>query len=229
MTEHTDGRRRRYENRRAEIIEAATAHVLEHGITGLTLRKVALAAGISHPTLLHHVSTRDELIAEVVDAAVARALILPDLPAADADPLRTMWQRATSPQGEPYIRLFLELTGVSMYAQPAGSAAPAAAGAESADGAQGRTDEAKSASPEAAGTSVRAAVARSMRERVEALAAGMRHRGCPAEEATAVATSTLAAMRGLLADRLMTGDAERVDAAFEMLRADVVARASRWA
>jgi len=115
MSEQVDGRRRRYEHRRGEILDAATAHVLEHGVRELSLRKVSQTVGISHATLLHHFRTRDELVAEVVDQVVARALAVPSLDEADPDPLRTLWDRATADGGSPYVRLFLELAGMSMF------------------------------------------------------------------------------------------------------------------
>lgn len=115
MAHDGDGCARRFEHRRGEILDAATAHVLEHGVGELSLRKVAQTAGISHATLLHHFRTRDELLAEVVDAVVARALAVPDLDEDDPDPLTTLWQRATSRGGSRYVRLFLELAGMSMF------------------------------------------------------------------------------------------------------------------
>lgn len=195
MTEHTDGRRRRFEHRRGEIVSAATAHVLEHGVGSLSLRSLAQSVGISHATLLHHFSSRETLVAEVVDAAIAGALNQPDLESSPGrDPLRVLWDRGRSASGEPYVRLFIELTGISMYSDSV----------------------------------VREAVARSMGERARALAAGIEREGCSAEEAGAMATWVLSALRGLMAERIATGDREHADAAFEDLRRTVMARAATW-
>jgi hypothetical protein len=74
---------------------------------------------------------------------------------------------------------------------------------------------------------LRDAVARSMRERTTLLAAGLVRHGCPEPEATALATSLLSALRGLLADLLVTDDDERVRAAFDDLAAEVDRRVPR--
>jgi len=195
MTDHIDGRRRRFEHRRGEIVAAATAHVLEHGVGSLSLRTLARSVGISHATLLHHFANREALVAEVVDAAIARALSLPDLEADHRpDPLRDIWERARTPHGRQHVRLFVELTGISMYSE----------------------------------TAVRAAVARSMGERAQALAAGVARAGCPADEAAAMSAWVLSALRGLIAELLVTGDEEHADAAFEDLHRTVMDRAAGW-
>ena len=73
-----------------------------------------------------------------------------------------------------------------------------------------------------------AAVRRSLAERTGLLTAGLLRAGCPPQEAPAVATLLLGAMRGLVLDLLVTGERERVEAAFDALVADADARAARW-
>jgi AcrR family transcriptional regulator len=75
---------------------------------------------------------------------------------------------------------------------------------------------------------MRQAVQRSTSRRRQALATGLRRRGCPAEECDAVATWLLAAMRGLIGDLLITGEKERVDAAFADIVTGLDTRAGRW-
>lgn len=73
------------------------------------------------------------------------------------------------------------------------------------------------------------ALRRSLDLRRAALAEGMRRLGCPHDEAEPLATALLAQLRGLVTDLLLTGDTERVDAAFAALTADQAAYRTRWA
>ena len=119
MNEHVDGRKLRFEHRRDEVLRAATEHALDHGLAGLSLRKVAETVGVSHATLVHHFGTKDGLVAEIVDLVLARSLTVPDLSDDDPDPLETVWQRGTSDDGRRYVRLFIAITGHAMHGDPA--------------------------------------------------------------------------------------------------------------
>lgn len=70
-------------DRHAELLEAATDHVLAQGLIGLTLRPLAAALGTSDRMLLYHFGSRDSLISAVVGRASERSVALvDDLPAA---------------------------------------------------------------------------------------------------------------------------------------------------
>lgn len=56
---------------------------------------------------------------------------------------------------------------------------------------------------------------RSVRERSDLVAAGFAAAGADPATARSLGTLVLSTMRGLLLDRLVTGDTARVDAAFE--------------
>jgi AcrR family transcriptional regulator len=73
------------------------------------------------------------------------------------------------------------------------------------------------------------ALRRSLERRLGALEQGMVFLGCPPEEAPAAATSVLTRLRGLAVDLLVTGDGERVDAAFELFLEEAAARRASWA
>ncbi|MDR7381802.1 TetR/AcrR family transcriptional regulator [Promicromonospora iranensis] len=118
MNGYVDGRKLRFEHRRGEVLRAATEHALDHGLAGLSLRKVAQTVGVSHATLVHHFSTKDQLVAEIVDLVLTQSLALPDLADDDPEPLGTIWRRATSDQGRRYIRLFTAITGHAMHDNP---------------------------------------------------------------------------------------------------------------
>jgi AcrR family transcriptional regulator len=194
VNEHVDGRKLRFEHRRDEVLRAATEHALDHGLADLSLRKVAQTVGVSHATLVHHFTTKDDLVAEIVDLVLARSLAMPDLADDDPAPLEAIWQAGTSDEGRRYVRLFIAITGHAMHGNPA----------------------------------LRDAVTRSMRQRTALLAAGLVRHGCPEAEATPLATSLLSTLRGLLTDLLLTGEEERVRAAFEDLLAELERRGARW-
>ncbi|WP_228484675.1 TetR/AcrR family transcriptional regulator [Microbacterium cremeum] len=58
----------RTERTRAAIVDAAHETFVARGYRATSLRDVAAAAGISHPGLLRHFATKDELLAAVVDS-----------------------------------------------------------------------------------------------------------------------------------------------------------------
>lgn len=63
--------RRTAEDARAAILDAAEAMLSAHGAAGVRLQDVAEAAGMSHPTVLHHFGSRDGLLAAVADRALS--------------------------------------------------------------------------------------------------------------------------------------------------------------
>ncbi|TWG08566.1 TetR/AcrR family transcriptional regulator [Saccharopolyspora dendranthemae] len=191
--ERVDGRKLRFQHRRGEVLAAATEHALEKGLDDLSLRKVAQSAGVSHATLVHHFSSKDRLVAEVVDQVLSVTLSLPDLPRDHPDPIRAIWRRVTDRRARRYVRLFVAITGHAMYGDPA----------------------------------LAKAVADSMRQRNELIAAGLIRYGCPESEAQAVATSLVSTIRGLLSDLFATGDEQRVTAAFDDFAAEVERRVLR--
>ncbi|SFS31484.1 TetR/AcrR family transcriptional regulator [Saccharopolyspora flava] len=72
------------------------------------------------------------------------------------------------------------------------------------------------------------AVAASMRQRTELLAAGLVGYGCPEDQALSVATALLAGLRGLFVDLLTGTDEQRVHAAFEDLIDQLERRLAGW-
>ena len=66
------GRRAPEEARREQIINAAYAVALRAGIADVTLRAVAVQAGLSHGLLIFHFKRKDQLIAALLDPISAR-------------------------------------------------------------------------------------------------------------------------------------------------------------
>lgn len=195
MSERVDGRRLRYQHRRAELLAAVGDHVLDHGLHDLTLRSAAAAVGVSHATLIHHFATFDQLVGELVDVVLTRGLLpSPDEVGRSGYDLAAAWAYLRTGEGARYARLYLSVTGSMMHGEPSWADA----------------------------------VRRSLRTRVTAIAAGMVRLGCPPEEAEAYATTVLARFRGLATDLFLTGDAQRLDAAFEIMLDDARRRVESW-
>lgn len=111
-SQHVDGRSLRYQNRRGEILDAVMAHVLEHGISGLSFRTLAAAVGVSHVTLRHHFGTKDQLLVEIFGAIGTRLPISDHVGVDDVETLvRTLWRRWTSPEGQRRSQLLFEAYG----------------------------------------------------------------------------------------------------------------------
>src|SRR5690242_16224301 len=63
-------RRRTGEEARSAILDAAERRLVASGPAGIRLQEVAADVGVSHPTVLHHFTSREGL----VEAVVGRAL-----------------------------------------------------------------------------------------------------------------------------------------------------------
>src|SRR4051794_30855411 len=100
-------------DRRASLLEAATAHVLDHGMANLSLRPLAQAISTSPRMLLYHFGSKEELVTEILAAARRQQAGLtahwlpqqPDLgPAGPLRPLRRWQGRAPRPLPRPLFR-----------------------------------------------------------------------------------------------------------------------------
>ncbi len=107
---------------RQRIIESARQLFVTHGYRATSLRDIAAAASVSHPGLLGHFASKDELLAEVVAGFEADNEKAFDLVAAAAEPGELVFadvarRNARTPG---YLQLFAALTGeASAPAHPA--------------------------------------------------------------------------------------------------------------
>jgi AcrR family transcriptional regulator len=110
--------------RRAALLDACTRHVLDRGISGLSITSLAAAAGTSPRMLIYHFATKDRLVTEVLHEARRRQQALfgellqprPGVPYPDV--LRDAWRQLTSPEAMPYHRLFRELHDLPAESSP---------------------------------------------------------------------------------------------------------------
>lgn len=61
-------------DRRTELVSAASDHVAEHGLIGLSLRPLAAAIGTSDRMLLYHFESKDDLVAAILEHSSGTAL-----------------------------------------------------------------------------------------------------------------------------------------------------------
>jgi AcrR family transcriptional regulator len=64
--------RKSAEDARRDILDAAERHLSRVGPGGIRLQEIAREVGISHPAILHHFGSREDLLKEVVRRAVAK-------------------------------------------------------------------------------------------------------------------------------------------------------------
>jgi AcrR family transcriptional regulator len=184
-----DGRSLRYQHRRPELLAAATEYVLDNGIGDLSLRDMARALGVTHATLLRHFSSKDDLLLQVI------AKIRSDF----ADQLANDEQlRSARPASELLRRTWKRLCEPTEQRQfvllfeMAGKATRE--GGQIAELAQSSLDD-----------------------WLKVISAQLMRIGYSAKEADTLATMSLAQVRGLQLDLLVTGDRRRVDRAIEAL------------
>lgn len=103
---------------RAAILAAATELFLEHGFGAVSVRDIAAAAGLSHPGVLRHFASKDEILSAVVDGLSEQSR---ELLGERAFTLDVVGELARLNAGIPgYIALFTTLAGeATSVAHPA--------------------------------------------------------------------------------------------------------------
>jgi AcrR family transcriptional regulator len=173
-------------NPRQRLLDAAIEYVAGHGITDLSLRRLADELGTSHRMLIHHFGSKEGLWVAIVREVEARQIaavadLVPDPEATFADAQRAWWRHISDPSLWPNERLFFEVYGQGLHGrQPA---------VQMLDGIVDSW----------VGPSAQLAV----------------QMGLAPEVAVPFARLGIAVTRGLLLDLLATGDRDAVDAAME--------------
>ena len=181
-----DGRSTRHQARRDELMNSAVDYVLREGVSGLSIRPMAEALGISHRTLLHHFGSKEQLIATVLEEWRKRELqrlqaLTLDVTNDPFEILSVAWSHITQSNSQRQWRAFFEIYGVAIN------------------------------HPEDYAAFLEGVVGLWL-PRFEA---ALRDWGLPATAAQDYATLILATLRGLVLDLLTSGDEERVTRAFE--------------
>lgn len=114
------------------LLPRLAAHVLQHGLAGLSLRPLALAAGTSDRMLLYHFGTKQRLVADLLDyiaAGFADALdmVLPPGRAhSRAACLKSVAAATRGPAFAPYLVLWWQIVAGAAQGEPTWRAAAVA-------------------------------------------------------------------------------------------------------
>src|SRR5687768_16505932 len=111
---------------RAQLLEAAIDHVAHHGLTDLSLRRLAAELGTSHRMLSHHFGSKEGLWVAIVQEVERRQLdaltqLAPDPAMSLGDALRAFWRQVSDPSLWPSERLFFEVYAQALHRRPPAS------------------------------------------------------------------------------------------------------------
>lgn len=113
------------ESARSRLLRLIVDEVAANGLADRSLRDVATAAGSSHRMLNYHFGSRAGLVAAIVEfVETSQRELLAELAATISDPQELVlahWQRVSSSEMRPFVRLFFEgiaLTGGRELAEP---------------------------------------------------------------------------------------------------------------
>lgn len=113
--------RRRNPKLRHRLTEQAIDYVLEHGIGDLSLRPLAKALKTNARMLVYHFGSREQLMRAILlglrereDRRIRQWFKTGRVPRTMSQFLRWYWQRASSRQARPAVRLIFELYGLAL-------------------------------------------------------------------------------------------------------------------
>ena len=99
-------------NRKQQLRDAALAYLVEHGLTGVSLRPMAARLKTSARILMFHFKSKEGLMTEVMEELHARLqasfLTLSESSDRSVPPLKRFWLWARDRNNFPYLRLLYE-------------------------------------------------------------------------------------------------------------------------
>lgn len=106
------------EQKRVDLLERIVDYVMANGLSDLSLRPLANAVGTSPRVLLYYFTSKEALIAGIMDGARERQRAifstLPRNAETYADTVRAAWDAMSTPRHEPVFRLFFEVYGLAL-------------------------------------------------------------------------------------------------------------------
>ena len=101
--------------RRRELLERATDYVIDHGIAEMSLRPLADALDTQAPVLLHHIGSKEQLVALLLNEVRARLRHVARAAVEEGDdPVDAVWRWATDPAHDALYRTFFEAYGLAL-------------------------------------------------------------------------------------------------------------------
>lgn len=104
-------------DRREELLEAATDHVLVHGLIGLTLRPLAAAIGTSDRMLIYHFGSHDQLVSAITARAGDRSTaIVRGLPVAPTvrSAVNRLWRAYAEPELSGCLDVYVQAAATGL-------------------------------------------------------------------------------------------------------------------
>jgi AcrR family transcriptional regulator len=170
---------------RDRLMLLISEYVLEHGVAGMTLRRLGQAIGTNNRMLLYYFGSKEKLIEQAVLACARRFPSLDDAMSGLSDrevPLLdrfvACWDGIAAPENLPFMRLFFEIFGQAAHSP-------------------GSFD---------------AFLARVGHDWTDRVAGALRGEGVPQDATEGMAREIVALWRGLQFDLLSTGDHAAVTA-----------------
>ncbi|MEM1230547.1 MAG: TetR/AcrR family transcriptional regulator [Pseudomonadota bacterium] len=110
------------QKKRQEIIEAAAAHLIDHGLHTSGLRAMGASIGMSDRMLMYYFETKEALVSEalllIADGLAASAeASLPKGNASTRQVLEALTANLNVPQVQAVMRLWFEIIGLAMRGQ----------------------------------------------------------------------------------------------------------------
>lgn len=107
--------------RKDELLDAAVAHVVEHGYADLSFRTLAAGLGVAHNSLTHHFGTRSQLIEAIYRRfrEQSQLMVFEEVAGGPADQVRAYWQWAIRPDGVAMWISFFEFYAQALRDQVA--------------------------------------------------------------------------------------------------------------
>ena len=103
--------------RREQLLAATAAYLEANGLTGLSLRPLGAALGVSPRTLLYHFGSKEQLLTEALNAAPGLKAAVDEFVASGEplfDRVRRLWERTADPDSRPYLSLFFEVYAAAL-------------------------------------------------------------------------------------------------------------------
>jgi AcrR family transcriptional regulator len=117
MTQTSDGRTTRWAQRRTELLHAVMDCLSREGLADLSIRRIARQIGVSAPTLLHHFSSKEQLLAEAL-VALQRAEIATLTQAfagkGISEGLASLWQVHVTHRSRDQLRASSEFQAIAL-------------------------------------------------------------------------------------------------------------------
>lgn len=117
MAQTSDGRTTRWAQRRTELLHAVMDCMSREGLADLSIRRIARQIGVSAPTLLHHFSSKEQLLTQAL-AALQRNEIATLTQAfagkGIADGLASLWQIHATHGSRDQLRAASEFQAIAL-------------------------------------------------------------------------------------------------------------------